>query len=153
MIDNRSGNLSALTTAGVSGVMSRHISSYAYSWYHCFDPQGNFVTFVRSNSSSGGQYDLYDAYGLRASNSPPNLSDPFMGFGGQAGYVSDGETGLILCGQRYYDPLQGRWITQDPIGRAGGDNLYAYCDGNPVMNFDPSGLQINKQIHIAAAGT
>ncbi len=31
-------------------------------------------------------------------------------------------------------------MTRDPIGYDGGINLYAYCDGNPVMSADPSGL-------------
>jgi RHS repeat-associated protein len=44
--------------------------------------------------------------------------DPFDGFGGQWGYQTDRETGLVLCGQRYYDPASGRWITRDPIGYA-----------------------------------
>ena len=40
---------------------------------------------------------------------------------------------------RYYDPLQGRYITQDPIGLAGGWNLYNY-PLNPIIRMDPLGL-------------
>ncbi|MGC4513809.1 RHS repeat-associated core domain-containing protein, partial [Escherichia coli] len=40
---------------------------------------------------------------------------------------------------RYYDPLQGRYITQDPIGLKGGWNFYQY-PLNPVTNTDPLGL-------------
>jgi hypothetical protein len=35
----------------------------------------------------------------------------------------------------------GRWLTRDPIGYAGGENLYEYCGGNPVGKIDPSGLE------------
>ncbi|PAN77452.1 hypothetical protein CIW68_02375 [Enterobacter cloacae] len=40
---------------------------------------------------------------------------------------------------RYYDPQQGRYITQDPIGLRGGWNLYKY-PFNPVTHIDPLGL-------------
>jgi RHS repeat-associated protein len=66
--------------------------------------------------------------------------DP-VGFGGQYGYYTDSDTGLVLCTHRYYDPLRGRWVTRDPIGYAGGMNLYGFCGNNPVMRRDPSGYQ------------
>jgi len=61
--------------------------------------------------------DLYDAYGNRISGS---TTDP-VGYNGQWGYYTDAETGLVLCAYRYYDPANGRWVTRDPIGYAGGD--------------------------------
>ncbi|MEE5096193.1 RHS repeat-associated core domain-containing protein, partial [Pseudomonas alliivorans] len=49
------------------------------------------------------------------------------------------ETGLHYNTFRYYDPEVGRFITQDPIGVAGGWNLYQYTL-NPNMWIDPTGL-------------
>ena len=63
-----------------------------------------------------------------------------MGFGGQYGYYTDRETGLVLMGHRYYDPGTGRFLTRDPIGYGGGMNLYGYADGNPVNESDSSGF-------------
>ncbi|WP_238158697.1 RHS repeat-associated core domain-containing protein, partial [Trabulsiella odontotermitis] len=40
---------------------------------------------------------------------------------------------------RYYDPECGRFTTQDPIGLAGGLNLYQYAP-NPIGWIDPLGL-------------
>lgn len=55
------------------------------------------------------------------------------------GQYSDEETGLHYNRYRYYDPDGARYLTQDPIGLAGGFNLYRYV-GNPVNLIDPLGL-------------
>lgn len=41
---------------------------------------------------------------------------------------------------RYYDPQSGRYISKDPIGLAGGVNVYAY-GRNPITWIDPKGLE------------
>jgi RHS repeat-associated protein len=41
---------------------------------------------------------------------------------------------------RYYDPNSGRFTQEDPIGLAGGLNLYGFADGDPVNFSDPFGL-------------
>ncbi|MGG7355464.1 RHS repeat-associated core domain-containing protein, partial [Escherichia coli] len=51
-------------------------------------------------------------------NSPPLTPLP--------GQQYDEESGLYYNRHRYYDPLQGRYITQDPIGLKGGWNFYQY---------------------------
>lgn len=43
-------------------------------------------------------------------------------------------------GAREYDPVQKRFLSEDPIGIAGGINLYAYVRGDPVSRIDPFGL-------------
>ncbi|WP_194484857.1 RHS repeat-associated core domain-containing protein, partial [Escherichia coli] len=57
------------------------------------------------------------------------------------GQQYDEESGLYYNRHRYYDPLQGRYITQDPIGLKGGWNFYQY-PLNPVTNTDPLGLEV-----------
>ncbi|WP_274597739.1 RHS repeat-associated core domain-containing protein, partial [Erwinia amylovora] len=49
------------------------------------------------------------------------------------------ETGLHYNLFRYYDPVGGRFTQTDPIGLAGGLNLYAYAP-NPLSWVDPLGL-------------
>ncbi|MQT57173.1 RHS repeat protein, partial [Pseudomonas sp. FSL R10-0399] len=55
------------------------------------------------------------------------------------GQYFDTETGLHYNRYRYYDPQVGRFISKDPIGFAGGLNVYAYAP-NPVGWVDPFGL-------------
>ncbi|MEN8250695.1 MAG: RHS repeat-associated core domain-containing protein, partial [Bacteroidota bacterium] len=57
------------------------------------------------------------------------------------GQYYDTETGLYYNWNRCYDPSTGRYITADPIGLAGGLNLYLYAGGNPVNAIDPEGLK------------
>ena len=66
-------------------------------------------------------------------------SQPFQ-HKGQDGCYTDGTSGLVYCGHRYYDPNVGRWTSRDPTGLDGGVNVYQYVEGDPVMGADPSGL-------------
>ncbi|NTY35915.1 RHS repeat-associated core domain-containing protein [Burkholderia diffusa] len=54
------------------------------------------------------------------------------------GQYLDRETGLHYNTFRFYDPDVGRFITRDPIGLYGGENLYRYA-ANPLMWADPLG--------------
>ncbi|MET8153162.1 RHS repeat-associated core domain-containing protein [Actinoplanes sp. NPDC049668] len=47
--------------------------------------------------------------------------------------------GLSYHRARYYDPELQRFISEDPIGQAGGLNLYAYAGNSPTNATDPSG--------------
>ena len=61
------------------------------------------------------------------------------------GQYYDEETGLHYNLFRYYAPECGRFISQDPIGLAGGINLYAYAP-NPISWIDPFGLDLHHII-------
>ncbi|WP_447927009.1 RHS repeat-associated core domain-containing protein [Vreelandella sp. EE27] len=55
------------------------------------------------------------------------------------GQWQDEESGLYYNRHWYYDPQQGRYVSQDPIGLNGDMNLYGYVD-NPMGMVDPLGL-------------
>ena len=55
------------------------------------------------------------------------------------GQYRDVESGLHYNTFRYYNPHNGRFISQDPIGLNGGINLYQYAP-NPISWIDPWGL-------------
>jgi RHS repeat-associated protein len=49
------------------------------------------------------------------------------------------QTGLYYYRARYYDPVLKRFVSEDPIGIAGGLNLYGYVGGDPLSFVDPLG--------------
>src|SRR5690606_28258555 len=67
----------------------------------------------------------------------------------QAGQYFDAETGLHYNNRRYYDPVPGRYITPDPLGVAGGWNLYDYANGDPTNQIDPTGEWVWLVIRVA----
>jgi RHS repeat-associated protein len=66
----------------------------------------------------------------------PRNIDPY-GYNAKWGSYYDRETGLYLCQHRMYDATAGSWLNRDPIGHAGGVNLFGYCAGGPVGSADP----------------
>ena len=58
------------------------------------------------------------------------------------GYVYDNETGLYYLNSRYYNPVWGRFINADSLidgSSATSQNMFAYCNNNPVNMADPTG--------------
>ena len=53
----------------------------------------------------------------------------------------DAETQLYYYRARFYDPARARFLSEDPIGLAGGGNLYRYVENAPTRLVDPLGLQ------------
>ncbi len=99
------------------------------------DALGSVRGFTGNTQAPQGEV-YYDAFGLP---SVRQGSQPFpLGFAGAAGYQTDSDTGLMLLGNRYYDPSIGRFLSPDPSGD--GDNWYAYCDNEPLTRTDPTGL-------------
>jgi RHS repeat-associated protein len=47
---------------------------------------------------------------------------------------------LMHVGERWYQPSIGRFVQRDPIGIAGGLNVYGYCLSSPVQHEDEEGL-------------
>jgi RHS repeat-associated protein len=59
---------------------------------------------------------------------------------GWKGLMYEGDsTRLYYARHRWYDPAVGRFVSQDPLGIAGGLNLYVFAGNDPINGRDPSG--------------
>ncbi len=80
------------------------------------------------------RYRAYGAVSYSAGTIPFKLRYRWIG------QELDEETGFYYVRARYYDPGSQRFTQEDPIGYAGGSNVYAYGDGNPTNGRDLDGL-------------
>ena len=145
-VNNGSASVTAVNTFGPTGLLARNVIGGQETWYQ-FDALGNIAQRLDADGLVLSS-DQYDAWGKsQGGGGPP---DPF-GYHAQDGYYTDAETGLIFCTHRYYDPQIGRWLTRDPIGMAGGINLYAYCGNDPINGSDPTGFCWDSYAHRSEA--
>ena len=107
---------------------------------------------VALTNSSGTIVEAYDAdaYGNTLIFTAPDSGGNWWGdsavqsnYGANeiiyCGYRFDPETDLYYVRNRMCNPTLGRWIQRDPIGSAGGINLYGYVSGRAVVELDPEG--------------
>jgi RHS repeat-associated protein len=99
--------------------------------YFAQDHLGGTTALTDSNGALV-ERETYDAYG----NSVGSARTRY----GFTGRERDSLTGLLYYRARSYDPLLGRFISEDPIGLAGGINQFAYVGNNPQNAKDPTGL-------------
>jgi RHS repeat-associated protein len=99
---------------------------------------------VKQDGTLQARYD-YDAYGMRSAifQTAAYLGGCTFGYTGHITLPAlvAGQCELVLTHYRAYDPQLGRWLSADPIGEAGGINLYEYVGGDPMNLLDPLGLE------------
>lgn len=103
---------------------------------HC-DDQGNVVALTSTNGAVlfTANYGPYgEPWGTAGTN-----DTPFGWLGGHGVFHADGSS-LYLTRHRAYDTTLRRFLSQDPMGLAGGANLYGYGNSNPLAYIDPLGL-------------
>ena len=94
-------------------------------------------TSESTGTTSIANHRRYDSFGRRVWETNDAVDLVF----GYTGKLFDETTRLQNNLNRWYDSSTGRWISQDPIGFAGGDaNLYRYVGNSPTNATDPSGL-------------
>ena len=97
--------------------------------------QDHLGSTVGLTNSAGGLVEMlqYEAFGAGGASTLTRY--------GFTGRERDALTGLINFRARWYDPHQGRFISEDPLGFDGGLNLYRYASNNPLSFTDPFGMQ------------
>ena len=100
--------------------------------YFLQDHLGSTVSLTDSSGAVVSSAN-YDSFG----NSTNNLTTRYQ----YTGREKDEFTGLMYYRARWYDANLGRFISEDPIGFAGGDaNLFGYVKNNPQNFVDATGL-------------
>lgn len=114
--------------------LERQINGGASNFYYYHaDGLGSISTITNAAKAVVQSYE-YDSYGMVKPNTAFRNSYVYTG------REWDSETGLYFHRARYYDPMDGKFVSKDPIGFEGGLNLYQYTSSNPLNYIDPFGL-------------
>jgi RHS repeat-associated protein len=91
-----------------------------------------------TNTTSIVDHLKFDGFGNITAQSN-SASQPLFAYTGR---LSDSDTGLQYNRARWYDPKDGRFVSEDPTGFGGGDiNLSRYVHNAPTDFVDPAGLE------------
>ena len=121
-------------------------------YYYTVSLQGDVTAILNTSGTAVVEY-TYDAWGnvtayTAAGNSPGSTTLVYRNPIRYRGYVYDTETGLYYLQSRYYSPEIGRFINADIYAATGqgliGNNMFAYCNNNPVIGCDPLGTCFHR---------
>jgi len=93
-------------------------------------------TWGRATSPTGSS----DAFGNITNVQSEHLIGTYDTLIGWGGGLLDADSGLQNNLNRWYDPLVGRFASEDPSGLGPDSNPYRYVGNNPLTNTDPTGL-------------
>jgi RHS repeat-associated protein len=90
------------------------------------------------NAGTVRNHIIYDAFGQIVLQTNSAVSSRYL----FTGREFDPETEFYYYRARYYDPASGRFLSEDPLRFAAGDeNLYRYVRNHPIGATDPTGTQ------------
>ena len=108
-----------------------------YLLYHK-DIQGSSTSLVKEDGSADATYQYTD-FGETTINGDNKVENEVCYTGG----IYDQSTGLYYLNARYYNPEDGRFVTEDTYrgenDKPDTQHLYVYCANNPINHVDPSG--------------
>ena len=119
-------------------------SSDGATFWFITDSLSTVRDLINSSGSVVASYE-FSEYGQRIASSESGVSSQKTWVGGLSVQDEVADTGLMMMGHRFYDPSgpaggTGRFLNRDPIGFAGGLNLFEYAS-SPIQFTDPRGLQ------------
>lgn len=132
------GNLLARYVHGPG--IDQPLAAYRGSASEFYESDGlGSITSLSNTSGIVNQTYVFDSFGNLLSTTGTFIQ-PFR----YTGREWDSETGLYYYRARYYDPVIGRFLSEDPIHFHGGMNFYSYVLDNPTNLSDPFGKQTNS---------
>jgi len=100
-----------------------------------YDGNGNISELIGTNGEIVAHYE-YSPFGETIVATGPLAKENKFRFSTK--YFMD-ELSIGDWGKRYYHPDDGRWLSRDQIGEAGGINLFAFTQNNPISRLDSIG--------------
>ena len=131
---NADGEIERYYIWGNAGILCHVESNGTVRYYHS-DEQGSTLALTDENGDVTDQF-AYMPYGDSVRTG--TTQTPFKWIGGYG--VQDEGNGLYFMLNRHYSTQTRQWLCADPIGLAGGANLYTYANLNPANSIDPKGL-------------
>lgn len=142
----------AVTRANYIDQPSRTAAAYtwpAFTLYPHWDEQGQ--AYVEEFTDGAVTHTATDANGVQHTLTPANALEAGWLAWDRPNYINfawfgtlltqkEENTGTLYRRNRYYDPSTGKFTQEDPIGLAGGLNVYGFAGGDPVSYADPFGL-------------
>jgi len=119
---------------GIGGLLAR-TDANGSAFYHS-DGSGNITALMDVNGDIVARY-LYNPFGKLVGKWGPLADVNVMRFSSKEHHAN---SGLYYYGFRFYDPNLQRWLNHDPLGEAGGINLYQFVYNSPLNYVDPDGL-------------
>jgi len=120
----------------LSEVTGGMFDQYKQGWYSYIKDQVGTIYKVYSDYTQQMiDTRTYDVFGNMVNQTGSSTSN--LGFQGK---YFDQESGLYYFYYRYYNPINGRFINEDPIGFEGGLNFNSFVNYNPINFVDPLGL-------------
>ncbi|WP_434740748.1 RHS repeat domain-containing protein [Micromonospora sp. SH-82] len=107
---------------------------------YVLDALGSVIAIVKADGTAAATY-TYDPYGNGLTATETGLGQ--TNIIRYAGGIHDPATTYTKYGQRWYNPIQGRFTQQDNLSFIGDPqqgNRYGYAAGNPVTFIDPTGM-------------
>ncbi len=103
--------------------------------YQHTDALGSVIMETNASGQMIGSRHQYQPFGQGLNGQKTGL--------GYTGHLEDTDLGLTYMQQRYYDPVIGRFYSNDPVGFTASNpmmfNRYAYANNNPYKFVDPDG--------------
>jgi RHS repeat-associated protein len=118
---------------GIGGLLARTDASGSAD-YHA-DGAGNITALMGGNGDLLARY-LYNPFGKMVGQWGALANANAIQFSSMPRHAN---SGLSLYAFRGYDPNLQRWLNRDPIGEAGGLNLYGFVHNSPLNYIDPTG--------------
>jgi RHS repeat-associated protein len=128
---------------GIDNLLAMTVYGTTTNTYYALKDHLNSVLALTDSSGQIVEQYRYDAWGRTTVFDASGSSLSFSAVGNRycwQGREYSWRTGLYYFRARWYDPITGRWLSNDPIGISDGLNQYVFCANNPINNVDPFGL-------------